>query len=492
MTRLYYLHRGGVDFYRVKSNVIVRQEKMGSPLPLNPTLKGGQQQEIDNRSGGMFQRLFGKNVLVIGKELLHYRREKYPPTSAKNLSGIISNDVADLFPMLIDKTASNGNKSTSYGCIAPDFYYRVLDSQHGYNVVDIWAWDCQTVRGHYQGLRCEYVVPEDALFISAEPEVTLYTHSSFDYAVAHDARGFVYSRTFVHPLKDMELNLFFHSLGQFKQEVKRVNSYLQDREGINVDKTVVEMKDLGYPPSLNQIQKINLRPFKAANRNLDTSAGIVYRLVSYAMFGYITWSFITIKNLDSSIAFMEDKIKKVNNQVTLLATLKSKDTTGKLVEELDRRISHTPTPLDCLDVLAGTFSTGTYVNQLNIIDGNIEASLTSPDPAEVIKRLNESTAVSHVQLKGEPIKDAQSIYRFRLSISIKPSELSGKAAGAGNPVQGQGASSQSPQTQAEVPKKENPPAPAALKGEPPEKPKSSTGINKSSNPGVIFKGIKVF
>ncbi|MBF0537169.1 MAG: hypothetical protein HQL03_02840 [Nitrospirae bacterium] len=383
-TRLFYVHGQGVDPYMVKDAQVVPQD----------VLPGA-----DNRIS-IIDSLFCRNILVISKELLHYRRERYPPTSAKNLSGIIANDVTDLFPMLN----------------APDFHYRVFESQRGYSVVDIWAWPSQLIRGHAQALRCNYVIPEDALFTSVEPEVTIYTHALFDYAVAHDSRGFIGSRTFVHPLRQTDIDLFLHGLGGFRQDVRRINSYLEQKAP--------------YPPSLIQTTRINIKPFKTTKQHSLTEVTLLYRLASYAVIGYVAWAWFSIRQIDGTITLMEDKIKKVDNQVNFLANLKSKDETTKIADELQKRIAHVPTPVDCLDVLAGVLSDGTYVNQLNITYGGIEAALTSPDPAGTIKALNASRSVQSVQLKGEPQKDAQD-YRFRLSIGIRAPAPSVEASNTG-------------------------------------------------------------
>ncbi|KJU83611.1 hypothetical protein MBAV_004188 [Candidatus Magnetobacterium bavaricum] len=431
--RLFYATGDGVDLYRVNNTLVTRQG----------TLPAG------DRMRSAVEGIFYRNVLVISKQLLHYRREKYPPTSAKNLSGIIANDVAELFPMIN----------------APDFHYRPFESHRSFSLVDIWAWPSKLLRGHAQALRCNYVIPEDALFISAEPEVTLYNQASFDHAVAHDAKGFVGSRTFIHPLRQTDIDLFLHSLGNFRHDVKRINSYLE--------------QETPYPPSLDRINRINLKPFKTTNQHSLANMPLLYRLATYAVCGYMAWTYFTIRQIDASIASMEDKIKKVNKQVTLLANLKSKDETGKLAEELRNKLGQAPNPVECMDTLAGALLDGTYVNQLNITYGGIEAALTSPDPAGAIKVLNASGSVQNVQLKGEPQKDAH-LYKFRLAISIKGTDSAASSSAVSN--------TSVDTAPANTPA--NTPAPVIAKDK--EMPKLSPEINKSSNPGAIFKGTKVF
>ncbi|MBF0606194.1 MAG: hypothetical protein HQL61_01410 [Magnetococcales bacterium] len=439
--RAFYVHGRGVDLYRVKGTLIVRQDTMPA---------------IDKKTIGKkttaLEGLLHKNVLIVSKELLHYRRAKYPPTSTKNLAGIIANDVADLFPMIN----------------APDFHYRLFDSRNNYSLADIWAWPSQLIRGHARDLQCAYVIPEDALFISAQPEVTIYNHAAFDYAVAHDSRGFIDSRTFVHPLRQTDIDLFLHGLGNFRQDISHINSYLQ--------------QPTPHPPSLGRLNRINLKPFKTTNQHSNANLPLLYRLAAYAVCGYVAWAYFTIRQIDDSINSVQDKTKKINKQVTLLVNLKSKDTTTKLAEELQNKLGQAPNPVECIDALAGALSYGTYVNHLNISYGGVEAALTSSDPAGAIKALSASSSVQSVQLKGEPQKDAQNIYRFRLSIGIRRSTPETSSAAA------------PPATVAPVvvpqPAPTTQTTPALSTGT--ERPTPSAGINKSSNPGVIFRGTKIF
>ncbi|KJU84667.1 hypothetical protein MBAV_003141 [Candidatus Magnetobacterium bavaricum] len=434
--RLFYAAGDGVDIYKVNNTLVQRQDMPPDGSRMRSAAEG----------------IFYRNVLVISRQLLHYRREKYPPTSPKNLSGIIANDVAELFPMIS----------------APDFYYRPWQHSRSFSLVDIWAWPSKLLRGHAQALRCNYVIPEDALFISAEPEVTLYNQAAFDHAVAHDAKGFVGSRTFIHPLRQTDIDLFLHSLGNFRHDVKRINSCLQQKTP--------------YPPSLAGINRVNLRPFKTTSQHSITNMPMLYRLATYAVCGYAAWAYFAIRQIDVSTASMQDKIKKANKQVTFLANLRSKDETGKLAEELQNKFGQAPNPVECLDVLAGALLDGTYVNQLNITYGGIEAALTSSDPAGVIKALNASSFVQNVQLKGEPQKDAQRLYKFRLAIGIRGSAPEASSAAVSSPRVDTAPATTTPATTT--------PETAIAKDK--EMPKVSPGINKSSNPGVIFRGTKIF
>ncbi|KWT90992.1 hypothetical protein [Candidatus Magnetominusculus xianensis] len=436
---------------------------------------------ISAATGGassMVNKLTGKNVLVIGRELLYYWREKYPPLlqkTQKNLSGIISNDIADMFPML----------ST------PAFRFSVFESHANYTLVDIWAWESRMVEGLAKDFYYNYLVPEDLLFVSGEPEATIYAVGEKIYAFAHGPKGFIGFRSLTSPLSESGVEVFLRGLGAYRQLVRRINVYGIDfmPGGAVMDIPINTIGDNGFPAALRGITTFKLTPFKTRTWHSALNTELLFRVALYSMAAYLVSSYLSIKKLDMSLEDIEMETAKTTKKINELAELQDKDVTAKLLIALAKKVSDFTPPLDVLEVLTRVITDGAYVTQLNINNRNVDVNIVSADPSGVINKLSSLKEVEAVKLVGEPAREGQT-YRFRLSIDMRE-VVSGDSNTSSSPViittpsVPQAATLQGTFSRTSIPA-------AVINANPNSVGAPAGHTNKASSPAAIIKTDKIF
>ncbi|MCG6553619.1 MAG: hypothetical protein L7F77_14945 [Candidatus Magnetominusculus sp. LBB02] len=451
-----YAKKAGCEFYKIS--------KAGISVALN----------------GKTNKFMGKNVLVLSRELVFYWREKYPPLqqkTQKNLKGIISNDLAEMFPMIA----------------APAFHYNIFESHANYTLVDIWAWESRDVEALAKEFPLNYLIPEDLLFVSAQMEATIYAEGEKVYAIAHGPNGFIGSRSLAIPLTESGIEVFLRSLGACWQEIKRLNLCGMDLPSCSaiMDIPINAIKDEGYPISLKGLNSFKLAPFSTRSWQSAVDKELLFRIVVYSMAAYTASSWLSMRKLDMSIEDIERETAKASKRITELAELQDKDVTAKLLVALAKKVGDLTPPLDVIEVLSRVISDGSHVTQLNINNRNVDVNLVSADPSGVINKLSTIKEVETVKLMGEPTREGQS-YKFRLSLEMRDT-ISTTNANNASSTAFTAAMSAPPAAitpQAAVGKTSVPAA--IMNANPNAVAAPSANINRASSPSALMKTNKLF
>ncbi|QWR76266.1 hypothetical protein [Candidatus Magnetomonas plexicatena] len=350
-------------------------------------------------------KVFGKNVLIIGKELSFYLRSKYPPTGDKNLMGMISNELDELFPMIT----------------SPAFYFHVFEKHENYVLVDIWAWESRIASQIADQFPYNYTVPEDVLFKSADYEISVLQNHGKTFLIAHGPEGFIGTRVFIRDVSQKDMETFIRGLGAVREKIKliRVSKAASDiGKGFSLTIPIVETEPKDYPLVLDNIAAFNLGPFLSKPWYSGLDIDFVMRVSAYSFVCYMISTYISLNRLDNTALELQSKISETNKKVMLLAEVQSKDITSKVLTALAAKVKETTPPLEVLDALAVASPQGDRYQQIQITNRNVSAMMLTLDPATAIKSLSTNPAVEFVQLVGEPQKDAKNTYKINLSITI--------------------------------------------------------------------------
>ncbi|MBF0320800.1 MAG: hypothetical protein HQL01_13460 [Nitrospirae bacterium] len=427
----------------------------------------------------LINRLTGKNILVLGKELFYYWREKYPPAIQKNLKGIISNDAAELFPMIAK----------------PSFHYKVFEAHANYTIVDIWAWESRVADELTKGVGnpsrkdfyFNYLIPEDLLFRAEAPEAAIYAEGGKIYAIAYGPNGFIGFRTLSPPLKEGDIEVFLRSLGAYRQQLKAINlSGITLSAGMDIPPVHIIDNSTGCPVSLLGLNSFKLAPFRTKTWHSALDTQLLFRIAMYSMAAYLVSSFLSIKKLDTSIEDIEKETSKVTKQINELAELQDKDVTAKLLIALAKKVSEFTPPLDVIEVLTRAIPEGSYVTQLNITNRNVDVYIVSADPSGVISKLSTSKEVEAVKLVGEPTREGQT-YKFRLSIDMRDTISASSSASSPAAITTASIPQAVVAPQAVVSKAS---IPAAIMNANPNS--VASPLNRASSPSAIMKTNKIF
>ncbi|MBF0565004.1 MAG: PilN domain-containing protein [Nitrospirae bacterium] len=357
-------------------------------------------------SGGRPSRVgmvLGRKILLLSHGLLYFTREKYPPSSLKNLSGIIANEIGDLFPTLSE----------------PMFHFEVSGAHKNYTMVNVWAWQREPVENIAGTFGYDYIIPEDVLFVSAEPEITVFTHKAHVFAIAHGAGGVVSARVLPYPPRPADFELFCRSLGSFGESVARVRTYLPEEfPPSSFGIAVVRYEPTQHPLSLYSLQGFAPGRFKTSGWMKSLDVGHMSRIPAYALAAYLVASYLSVRGLDNAMLKARDEIKKVNGNISFLAALKEKDTDGKTLDALVQKTTAIPSTLAVMDMVSGVMPSGTYFSRMSIKDRLVEMGVVSTDPTAVIRAFGQSPHFTDVRLGGDPVKDGSGTYRFQLTVSV--------------------------------------------------------------------------
>ncbi|MEO5355983.1 MAG: hypothetical protein H7844_01640 [Nitrospirae bacterium YQR-1] len=367
-------------------------------------------ERVLNGNVSFINKIFGRNVLIIGKEISFYLRSKYPPASDKNLMGMISNELDELFPMIS----------------SPVFYFHVFEKHENYVVVDIWAWESRIAGRLANEFPYNYTVPEDVLFKSSEYEVSVFFTGGRTSLVAHGPEGFIGTRLYIRAVTAKDVETFIRGLGSAREKIRAVKFFVSETDlglsnGFALSIPVLETVRKDYPAALEYISAFNLNPFLSKPWYAGLDIDFFLRVSAYSMTCYMISTYISLSRLDGTAMELQSKISETNKKVMLLAEVQAKDITSKVLTTLAGKVAETTPPLEVLDALAAASPEGTRFQQIQITNRNVNAAMLTADPASAIKSLSTSPTVEFVQLVGEPQKDAQDKYKINLSITVADS-----------------------------------------------------------------------
>ncbi len=382
-----YWHKNGIEVYRVKNSELTR-------------IASGNLDTLKPFTG------FGKKVMIVARELLLYTRKRYPPTTRENIAKAISIEIRDIFPLE-----------------SPAYFFRVSEQTATYSLVDIWAWDCSQYEGVRKVFPFTHVLPEDMAFISDEPEISIFEHDGLKHLVASNKNGFIGGLS-LRTLTDDGIEMFLRSLGRHSLEIKRIRLYcaLENFSSENFSGTlpVVNEQQKDYPPCLKNINRLVLKNFRYAREIPFTpSIKLLLRLIIYFMIIYSFSLFITTENYDSAIQETSKRLDSLTKELTGVGQIKGSDDHSDIINELIEKRKSRIGPLAVMDALAEFIPEGTSITRMILNENNLELSLSSKDPLNVIRNLSGARCVKTVKLKGAPYK-AQDSYNFLLTLELVP------------------------------------------------------------------------
>ena len=383
-----YLHKQGVNFYKIKEGKIyeISQESL------------------------KFAKFFSKKLLVIARELLFYTRRSYPAIPLSKLKRAIQIDLPNLFPIQ-----------------NLDFTIRVFEATEKGQIVDVWAWSKDEYERVSKTFPFQYVIPEDLLFVDEEKALKIFYARGVYHLIACAKGRFLGGLSLANlTQKDVELFLAGLTLARstpFLEEIKKVIIYGDILKDLNLNMMVVRIPSRPYPVSLEGISKINLKEFKV-RKAIPLRIDFLFRVPIYALAGYSVFLFFTAKNYEVALQDLKGKISELDKKLTSLENKTSapKDYSA-LVEEVNKKVSATLSPLTVMNELAKKLPPGCTVNRLVLNEKNLQLSLTFEDPLEVISALESSKMVKSVKVEGTPVKKyGTKLYDFRLTLELKGDE----------------------------------------------------------------------
>lgn len=426
-TRICYLYRQGMDiyelgkggFFKINSPDTMCTGKMGEADKSHTDSQRkqhikkapkGKKQSPKNK----WQMLFNKNVLLIGKDLTFYTRQKYPPTSDKNLKGIVENDLEDLFPMVR----------------SPVFHYKIYEKGLDSYTLDIWAYD-RSVLSRVRGLfNYNYLVCEELLYESPEVELSCFRGGDLYHIVAHGAKGFLTSKMWQAPPDEDQLKLFMHSTHSFRHQIRRVNVFGGftvsgfSKNALLPEEAEVKEHKEHHPVLAKPFKKLPLKNFKAGKPLIRLDASFALRVAIYLIIGYGIFQWHTLEHFRNTLTDLERQVRKAEGEIMHLAQKAGNNapqTQGheEIVKFLSERFGQRPSALYILNSLAKSLPVGSVIKKISMDGPQATIDIHSPNTLETIKIVSLMEDVQKVELIGTPMKIGRTTFGFKISVIFK-------------------------------------------------------------------------
>lgn len=383
-------HKDGIEIYRLSGSRVER-------------LAAGS---LDRRKP---IKAFGKKILIVGRDLLFHTRKRYPPASHGELVAAVQMEIEDLFPLK-----------------NPSHYSRVFQSTDTYALVDIWAWEYPDYKKLRSIFPFTHLLPEDVAFVSERPEMSIFGSKGITYAISHSENGFLGISSFKGDITQQQLNIFLKSLGRDSKEIKRINLYghgIEADGGLSPQELKIEIvakREKGYPICLDYIGKLNLKGFKVkTEERLSLKLDMALRATIYLFLAYSLSLYLTNSNYTSSIKEINTKIDRLSAEITAInAGQRGEDFSG-VADALDKKLKGGVSPLQAMETLAKYLPDRSFITRIILNENNLELSLSSKEPLNVIRALGDTEGVKKVKLRGAPRKDASTgLYNFMLLVEM--------------------------------------------------------------------------
>ena len=349
----------------------------------------------------------GKKVMVVGRDVFLHTRRRYPPTTSENIAKAIKMDIKEIFPLK-----------------DPAFSFKIFEKTPAYSFVDIWAWDCSNYKEIRSTFRFTHVLPEDAVFTSEEPEITVFEGKNLQHLIAHCRDGFLGGLSLRH-LTNRGFETYLRSLGRYADGIKRVRYYTN---GTRLDFTETlpivheEYKDI--PPCLKYIKKTNLRHFRFTHEiPFNLNFELTVRFLIYCMIAYSFSLFISGRNYEGAINETIVKLNTLTDGLPEVEQLSDNGNYSEGINKLKEKRESITVPLAIMDMLAQSMPEGDYIKRIVLNDKIFELFLSSKAPIDAIRSLSLERCVKSVKLMGSPSKERNSdTYNFRLKLELNPCE----------------------------------------------------------------------
>lgn len=369
------------------------------------------------RSGGTYAEItpvkgYGRKILVVGRERLFHARRRYPSAPDEQIKKAVRMEVEDLFPLR-----------------KPCYFSRIFEKTGNYILVDVWAWDCYD----YEAIRAVFpfthVVPEDLILFSEEPEVTVWRREGISYLLAHSADGFLGVSTVKGGITARSLSVFLKSLGRRSQDVRRINSYgsglldaaaAREEGGPGLPAEVLEKEEKPYPFCLDTLEKVRLDDFRIRGRNLlSGKIDLLVRAVIYLLLAYSLFLYMTARNYGEASLAVKSRIDALDRTAASTPVERKSGGAEAILADLGGVLKQSASPLDVMNTIARAMPADCVVKRMVLNKKNVELSLSSKTPLDVLKSFSEAGPVANVKLRGTPVRNPQGFYNFILDLEMK-------------------------------------------------------------------------
>ncbi len=364
-----YWHRGGIEIYRL-SNGRVNKFAAGSLGDLKPV------------------KTFGKKILIVGRDLLFYTRKRYPPASGESIKKAVQAEINEMFPIK-----------------NPAQFFRISERTDTYTLTDVWAWE----QSEYKKLReifpFTHCLPEDAAFLSEEPEITIFGSKGITYLIAHSKDGFHGVSSFRGIIGIQQVEVLLKSLGRFSESIKKINLHnpnLADISGLQASGIkLFSVEEKGYPVCVSNIGRLNLKIFRVkAEEYFLLNMNLAIRVFIYLLIAYSMSLYLTNRNYTRSIKEINAEMDKLSRDLTSISMGQKDAMLTDIAAELDKKVKDRSLPLAVMENVAGYLPDKSYVTKILLSENKLELSILSKEPLNVLRAIGSAEGVKAVKLKG--------------------------------------------------------------------------------------------
>mgnify|MGYP001773165684 CR=1 FL=1 len=369
-----------------------------------------------------FYRFFRKKILILGKEWTYFLKRRYPPLSERDLKKAISSELPDLISLK-----------------DPAWVHFITRRGETFTEVTLVAWDKAYVSELREEFPFSHLIPEELLFLSKEPSLSLVKREEKFLLVASEGGLFLNSLFGKAPLSTEDLLLFLKSLGDFQERVKRVTAYQVSKDEImkilpEPLKPYLVVKDAPVKEIPELITSIHLKKFRVKEPvkiNLEEALVRAGRLFLVGVIALQLNAFLSNWEYERAISRLKKEIKKIDFALqTLTPPEKAKAYTldeekikalRELEEEFASQKNATPSsPLALLDELAGLLPDGAKIERFSLRERKLEIFVDARDLFEVLSKFRKNPLFSEVKLASSPnLRRSTNTYQFRLEIELK-------------------------------------------------------------------------
>ncbi|MDQ5984358.1 MAG: hypothetical protein CSYNP_00051 [Syntrophus sp. SKADARSKE-3] len=349
-----------------------------------------------------------KKILIIGRDRLVHLKKRYPPAPEETLRKAVDLEIGELVPLT-----------------HPACHCRIFESYGTHIMLDIWAWETDQYARLNEVFPFNAVVPEDILFSSANPEMSIYHHQGAVNMLVHGQGKFFAGATFpTETFSQGDMDRFIEGLAQYRVDITKIKIYgtlpfsLAGRQLPEI----ANVSAPAYPPCLDYFDLLDLKKFRVRrDYHFLEKKDFILRLFIYLILGYVLMLYLTMRNYDEVSSAIKLKLNLLDRQVSALTidrgeTADSQDT---LVKELNEKISSRQSALSAMTVLARRLPKGSFVTRMVFNGNNTDISLSSKEPLAVLRLLGNAPEIKKVSMKGPPVKDRSTAsYNFNMTIEF--------------------------------------------------------------------------
>lgn len=367
-----YWHKNGIEIYRLSGDEV---EKVAS----------GTVEELKPIN------TFGKNPLIVGRDIALHARKRYPSISDKDLGKAIHTELDDLFPL--------ANAS---------FCFRIFEKTEMYSLVDIWAWDSSAAERIRSLFNFSHIIPEDLALVNENSEVLLQGFEDMVYVTAYSGGRFLGSSSYAGAVNAGELGLFIKSLGSSSPEINTLRIYGQESVAIELQGLEL-IKDNGkaWPVCLDNINRLDLSVFKVRKAWQQHTIGLetALRVSGYLMLGYALALALSVTNYGSAMKALDREIKALSEKTAASVKAKEGEDYSEALSEMKEKINLTLSPLEVMNLFAANLPEKSFLTRLSINERKVIINVSSQEPLNVIGALSRLKEIRSLKLRGSLAKD---------------------------------------------------------------------------------------